>query len=415
MTTSPVIGITEEILSEIERAGWKLVPVESTVKMEYSGCKAASRVMWLGEAGRVYSAMLAAAPEYAAQRGGVGRAMSDKTELLPCPFCGGTNLVKSPWIECDNCGAMGPSPRDCDNYSGEWNRRPSLAQQPAAVVQEPVACCPYCGGTSGHCDPSFPHPREQAKAPPAAEQSVMAMHATPAAPVVHTDDAAVDRFATRMKAKLAAARAKGRGGWDDPAQCSVESLAALLVEHLRKGNAGTFEDVANFSMMLHQRGADPRVLADAAAPAAQEPMPRASLIDLMRDAENIVRQKHVWKKFINGTPLNNDIPVWMAEFALQLLDSAPPAAEQPFPSGCPCNTLPGPCENCGPAEQPATVAVPRELLGEAESIIESYAEALKASHAPGGDWEGEEAAQDDYEREAGVALKLRRLLAGGAE
>lgn len=60
--------------------------------------------------------------------------MSDKIELLPCPFCGSTNLVKSPWIECDNCGAMGPSPRDCDNYSGEWNRRAALAQQPAPAA-----------------------------------------------------------------------------------------------------------------------------------------------------------------------------------------------------------------------------------------------------------------------------------------
>lgn len=65
------------------------------------------------------------------------------------------------------------------------------------------------------------------------------------------------------------------------------------------------------------------------------------------------------------------------------------------------------------AEQPDTVAVPRVLLAEAESIIESYAEALKASHAPGGDWAGEEAAWEDYEREAGVASKLRALLAGG--
>lgn len=65
--------------------------------------------------------------------------MSDKIKLLPCPFCGSTNLVKSPWIECDNCGAMGPSPRDCDNYPGGWNRRATLAQQPAAVAQEPVA------------------------------------------------------------------------------------------------------------------------------------------------------------------------------------------------------------------------------------------------------------------------------------
>jgi len=78
----------------------------------------------------------------------------------------------------------------------------------------------------------------------------------------HQDNAAVDRFADAMKAKLAASRAKGRGGWDDPNVCTVEFLAKLLVEHLGKGNAGTFEDVANFAMMLHQRGADPKVLAD---------------------------------------------------------------------------------------------------------------------------------------------------------
>lgn len=87
------------------------------------------------------------------------------------------------------------------------------------------------------------------------------------------------------------------------------------------------------------------------------------------------------------------------------LAAAPPAAEQPDHVA----------RNLNMVEQPHTVAVPRELLAEAESIIDSYAEALKASHAPGGDWDGEEAALDDYEREAGVAAKLRRLLAGGAE
>ncbi|MDM5100372.1 hypothetical protein [Aeromonas salmonicida] len=80
----------------------------------------------------------------------------------------------------------------------------------------------------------------------------------------HPDDAAVDRFVVAMKAKLAAAREKGRGGWDDPNACSVEYLADLLVNHLAKGNTGTFEDVANFAMMLHQRGADPAILASAA-------------------------------------------------------------------------------------------------------------------------------------------------------
>lgn len=82
-------------------------------------------------------------------------------------------------------------------------------------------------------------------------------------PEQHSDDTAVDRFAVAMKTKLASARAKGRSGWDDPAACSVEYLADLLVDHVGKGNSGTFEDVANFAMMLHQRGAHPAILASA--------------------------------------------------------------------------------------------------------------------------------------------------------
>ena len=77
----------------------------------------------------------------------------------------------------------------------------------------------------------------------------------------HPDDLAVDRFAAAMKAKLAKSREKGRGGWDDKTQCSGEHLANLLVEHLAKGNEGTFEDVANFAMMLHQRNERTDILA----------------------------------------------------------------------------------------------------------------------------------------------------------
>lgn len=79
----------------------------------------------------------------------------------------------------------------------------------------------------------------------------------------HIDDIGIDRFTNAMRIKMAYARAKGRGGWDDPAQCSGEQLAAALVEHLSKGNAGTFEDIANFAMMLHQRKESPRLLVDA--------------------------------------------------------------------------------------------------------------------------------------------------------
>lgn len=83
--------------------------------------------------------------------------------------------------------------------------------------------------------------------------------------VRHNDDLAVDRFAVAMKIKLAAARAKGRSGWNDKESCSGEHLAQLLVEHLGKGNTGTFEDVANFAMMLHQRRESTQLMAQCLA------------------------------------------------------------------------------------------------------------------------------------------------------
>jgi hypothetical protein len=67
----------------------------------------------------------------------------------------------------------------------------------------------------------------------------------------HPDDAAVDRFAAAMKAKLASARAKGRGGWEDKDLCHQDSLALDLRRHVNKGDP---VDVGNFAMMLHQRG-----------------------------------------------------------------------------------------------------------------------------------------------------------------
>ena len=65
------------------------------------------------------------------------------------------------------------------------------------------------------------------------------------------DDFAVEHFAGAMKAKMAASRAKGRGGWDDPKQCSIEMLQAMLLHHVAKGDP---VDVANFCMMLWIRG-----------------------------------------------------------------------------------------------------------------------------------------------------------------
>ncbi|KVX62440.1 hypothetical protein [Burkholderia stagnalis] len=93
---------------------------------------------------------------------------------------------------------------------------------------------------------------------PAGEPHVAALESLLAVqPAPHADDLAVDRFAAEMKAKLAAKRAAGRSGWDDPKQCHVATLARYLVEHVAKGDP---VDVGNFAMMLHQRGADEHTL-----------------------------------------------------------------------------------------------------------------------------------------------------------
>lgn len=62
------------------------------------------------------------------------------------------------------------------------------------------------------------------------------------------DNAAVDAFAVHMKEKLATARKKGRGGWQ---QCTPEDLSGMLREHVEKGDP---RDVANFCMFLHALG-----------------------------------------------------------------------------------------------------------------------------------------------------------------
>lgn len=64
----------------------------------------------------------------------------------------------------------------------------------------------------------------------------------------HPDDLAVDKFATAMKEKLAQARAKGRGGWEE---CAPADLSAMLYEHVAKGDP---RDVANFCMFIWHHG-----------------------------------------------------------------------------------------------------------------------------------------------------------------
>jgi hypothetical protein len=58
----------------------------------------------------------------------------------------------------------------------------------------------------------------------------------------------------------------------------------------------------------------------------QEPV---AWVDLLKQAEEVVRSKSLWKKYIDGTPLANDIAVWMASFAQE--HATPPAAQPAVP------------------------------------------------------------------------------------
>lgn len=78
-----------------------------------------------------------------------------------------------------------------------------------------------------------------------------AKHALPLASDRVHDDLCVDRFAMEMKSKLHRARIDGRSGWDNPARCTMADLSRMLIEHVGKGDP---IDVANFAMMIHQRG-----------------------------------------------------------------------------------------------------------------------------------------------------------------
>jgi hypothetical protein len=45
----------------------------------------------------------------------------NKHELNPCPFCGSKDLDVTQWIECNGCGAFGPTPGDDGDLSA-WNQ-----------------------------------------------------------------------------------------------------------------------------------------------------------------------------------------------------------------------------------------------------------------------------------------------------
>lgn len=121
--------------------------------------------------------------------------------------------------------------------------RDKVGEQPAPVDLEEFREAVECWGShrrSGRGDP-----RVAAEA-----DRLLALIDNAGKVGVHPDDAAVDRFAVAMKAKLADARAKGRGGWQGDEPGMQQRLSDMLRTHVEKGDP---RDVANFAMFLHQR------------------------------------------------------------------------------------------------------------------------------------------------------------------
>lgn len=111
------------------------------------------------------------------------------------------------------------------------------------------------------------------------------------------DDVAVDAFAAAMKAKLAEARAKGRGGWQDKIDCSQQALSNMLRAHVEKGDP---RDVANFCMFLHQRG---ETILPTKADAADSGRVDAAMVDryLAAQKEAIDRLDRKWGTYAGGS------------------------------------------------------------------------------------------------------------------
>lgn len=134
------------------------------------------------------------------------------------------------------------------------------------------------------------------------------------APAAHPDDEAVDRFAAAMKAKLAKKRDEGRGGWDNPEECSIGSLSYMLIQHVWKGDP---IDVGNLAMMIHQR--DSRIAIDDEARGIM-PAPAADTGQAVAKARAAVER-------LANTPMNLSLEDWCVLSAdiLKGLDAARPA------------------------------------------------------------------------------------------
>ena len=116
-------------------------------------------------------------------------------------------------------------------------------------------------------------------------------------------------------------------------------LFAVKHDHVALQNAREAITAIKQARALDKKAENARELGLDYEPAQHEPMDFSSLL---REAEEIVRQKPTWKRFIDGTPLSNDIAVWMTVFAQDVARRTFPPAQQE-----PVAWQPLPCPFCG--------------------------------------------------------------------
>lgn len=272
--TAPALSIPE---------GWKLAPKKPDDNMLFAG-KIVSALESNSPSG-IYIAMLAAAPDAPNEQAStvLQQALSDAVEILRCDADtatedGETDIAEVRTDMADRLAALlattAPAQPRVSTELLKAIQQAAGADKRATINPETGA--PVFFSMEGDQEAFF----DSSNDCPACGGSGCKTYAVMPAQPMHPDDIAVDNFAKVMKFKLEKSRAKGRTGWNDPAQCSVEHLAKLLIEHVRKGDP---TDVANLAMMLQQRGAHLHVLALAMQeeyPAPAQPLSDERILEI---------------------------------------------------------------------------------------------------------------------------------------
>jgi hypothetical protein len=123
--------------------------------------------------------------------------------------------------------------------------------------------------------------------------------------------------------ELARRQGSWGGGYQAKRKAATDKLQEPEREALKLALAALNRYQSNLVLMNNRQDTEAiTAIKEALAQPAQEPV---AWVDLLKEAQQIVKSKFLWKKFIDGTPLANDIAFWMADFAQQY--TAPPKRE----------------------------------------------------------------------------------------